>query len=107
MIEIHILNLLRTDSHKNIILVVIQELIGRRLHIVVGFKRNGLRRELVGLILFLIERIGQRSTIIMPFRLETVSVVTIGKPMRTEVGGRLSCCSQTQTIDEVGGDDRG
>ena len=99
--KIHLFNLYRTESHKDIILIVFQILVWWRLYITCWFERDGANRELNRLILGLIEWVSNLSIVITAVWLCTISIVTLKKPMRIKLSCRTSRGTQTNAINKV------
>ena len=84
MIEEHLVLRCRTEGHEDIVLVVLQVVIGRRHDVTGHLKGNIPHRELEGTVFLLVERVGQHMSCIPFVALRTIGSIAVPEEMRIE-----------------------
>ena len=101
MIEEHLILCSRTEGHKDIVLVVLQVIIGRRHDVARHLEGEVTHRKLKGTIFLLVERIGEHMTSVPFVTLRTIGSITIPEEVWVERCHGSSCQSKAYAVDKV------
>ena len=104
-VEEHLVDFSHLERSENVVLIGLDELVGRQRNVVRHRERERLLGELARQIFLLVERIDDVGTIIIVMGVETVRIIALQEEMWVEVGGGLGTTSQTESVVEVVGDD--